>query len=121
MTIQEKSIARMRRQKRVRKKVLGTDGRPRVCVFRSKKHVYAQVISDDRGATLLSVSTLSKGLMDKVKNTRGVEAARQVGLAVAEICKEKNIKRVVFDRNGFLYHGRVKAVADGAREGGLEF
>jgi len=121
MTTQERSIARTRRQKRVRRKVLGTDGRPRVCVFRSKKHVYAQVISDDRGMTLLSVSTLSKALADKVKNGRGVEAARQVGLAVAEICKEKNIKRVVFDRNGFLYHGRVKAVADGAREGGLEF
>jgi large subunit ribosomal protein L18 len=90
-------------------------------VFRSKKHVYAQVISDDRGMTLLSASTLSKGLSDKIKNTRGVEAARQVGLAVAEICKEKNIKRVIFDRNGFLYHGRVKALADGAREGGLEF
>ena len=121
MTTHERSIARTRRQKRVRRKVLGTDGRPRVCVFRSKKHVYAQVISDDRGMTLLSVSTLSKGLADKFKNSRGVEAARHVGLALAEICKEKNIRRVVFDRNGFLYHGRVKAVADGAREGGLEF
>jgi ribosomal protein L18 len=70
MTTHERNIARVRRQKRVRKKVLGTDGRPRVCVFRSKKHVYAQVISDDRGVTLVSVSTLSKGLADKVKNTR---------------------------------------------------
>jgi large subunit ribosomal protein L18 len=121
MTVHERNIARVRRQKRVRRKVLGTDGRPRICVFRSKKHVYAQVISDDRGTTLLSISTLSKGLADKVKNTRGVPAAKQVGLALAEICRAKNIKRVVFDRNGFLYHGRVKAVADGAREGGLEF
>ena len=120
MTTQKRNIARLRRQKRVRKKVLGTDERPRVCVFRSKKHVYVQVISDDRGMTLLSVSTLSKGLADKVKN-RGVEAAKQVGLALAKICEEKNIRRVLFDRNGFLYHGRVKAVADGAREGGLEF
>ena len=121
MSTHERNIARMRRQKRVRRKVLGTDGRPRVCVFRSKKHVYAQVISDDRGMTLLSVSTLSKGLADEVKSSGGVKAAKEVGLALAEICKEKNIKRVVFDRNGFLYHGRVKAVADGAREGGLEF
>jgi large subunit ribosomal protein L18 len=121
MTTHERNIARVRRQKRVRKKVLGTDGRPRVCVFRSKKHVYAQVISDDRGVTLVSVSTLSKGLADKVKNTRGVQAAKQVGVELAETCRAKNIKRVVFDRNGFLYHGRVKAVADGAREGGLEF
>lgn len=121
MTVWERNIARVRRQKRVRRRVLGTDGRPRICVFRSKKHVYAQVISDDRGMTLLSVSTLSKGLAGKVKNTRDVAAAKQVGRALAEICIAKNIKRVVFDRNGFLYHGRVKAVADGAREGGLEF
>jgi len=121
MTSGQRNVARIRRQKRVRKQVLGTDARPRVCVFRSNKHVYAQVISDDRGLTLVSVSTLSKGLADKISNSKGVEAAKQVGLALAQICKEKNIKRVVFDRNGFLYHGRVKAVADGAREGGLEF
>jgi len=121
MTTHERKTARLRRQKRVRRKLLGTEERPRICVFRSKKHVYAQVISDQRGVTLLSVSTLSKGLADKFKSSRGVEAARQVGLAVAQRCKERDIKSVVFDRNGFLYHGRVKAVADGAREGGLEF
>ena len=105
----------------MRKKVLGTDARPRVCVFRSNKHIYAQVISDDRGMTLASVSTLSGDPAVKAKKARGVEAAKQVGLALAKICKERKINRVVFDRNGFLFHGRVKAVADGAREGGLEF
>jgi large subunit ribosomal protein L18 len=112
--------ARLRRKVRVRKKVAGTDERPRVCVFRSNKHVYAQVISDSQGKTLVSVSTLSKQLAAAQKS-KGVEAAKQVGMALAKICQEKNIKRVVFDRNGFLYHGQVKAVADGAREGGLEF
>ncbi len=121
MSRDPRNVARIRRQKRVRKKLLGTDARPRVCVFRSNKHVYAQVISDERGATLVSVSTLSKMLADKIKNGAGVEAAKQVGLALAQICQDKNIKSVVFDRNGFLYHGRVKALADGAREGGLEF
>jgi len=114
-------IARLRRKARVRKKVLGTDARPRVCVFRSSKHIYAQVISDDQGKTLATVSTLSKELADATKKTKRVEAAKQVGLALAKVCKDKNITKVVFDRNGFLHHGRVKAIADGAREGGLEF
>lgn len=121
MATNQRKIARLGRKERVRKKVLGTDRRPRVCVFRSDKHIYAQVISDDRGMTLASVSTLSKDLADKVKKGEGVEVAKQVGLALAKICKEKNITHVVFDRNGFLFHGRVKAIADGAREGGLEF
>ncbi|HYA28568.1 MAG TPA: 50S ribosomal protein L18 [Acidobacteriota bacterium] len=114
-------IGRRRRQERVRKKVVGTDARPRVCVFRSNKHIYAQVISDDQGQTLAAVSTLSGGMAEPAKRKKGVEAAKQVGLALAKACKEKNITKVVFDRNGFLFHGRVKAVADGAREGGLEF
>jgi large subunit ribosomal protein L18 len=118
---QQRYIGRTRRKQRVRKKVLGTDARPRVCVFRSNKHIYAQVISDDRGATLASVSTLSSELAGKAKKNKGIETAKQVGLALARICKEKNIVHVVFDRNGFLFHGQVKAVADGAREGGLEF
>lgn len=118
-----RSIGRWRRQARVRKKVLGTDARPRVCVFRSNKHIYAQVISDDRGTTLVSASTLSTAAPGAAKGGRGkgVEVAKQVGLALAKICQEKKITRVVFDRNGFLFHGQVKAVADGAREGGLEF
>jgi large subunit ribosomal protein L18 len=114
-------IGRRRRQERVRKKVIGTDARPRVCVFRSNKHIYAQVISDDQGKTLAAVSTLSGALAEPAKQMKGVEAAKQVGLALAKTCQEKNITKVVFDRNGFLFHGRVKAVADGAREGGLEF
>ena len=114
-------IARHRRQERVRKKVLGTDARPRVCVFRSNKHIYAQVISDNHGKTLAAASTLSGALAEAAKPTKAVETAKQVGLALAKACKEKNITKVVFDRNGFLFHGRVKAVADGAREGGLEF
>jgi large subunit ribosomal protein L18 len=121
MATKQRNMARTRRQQRVRKKVLGTDQRPRICVFKSSKHIYAQIISDDRGITLASISTLSKGLAAEVENLKGVQAAKQVGLALARVCKEKNIAHVVFDRNGFLFHGRVKAIADGAREGGLEF
>ena len=121
MAIKRADIGRRRRQERVRKKVLGTDARPRICVFRSNRHIYAQVISDNQGKTLASVSTLSEALADAAKQTKGVESAKQVGLALAKVCKEKNITKVVFDRNGFLFHGRVKAVADGAREGGLDF
>jgi large subunit ribosomal protein L18 len=121
MANKQSDIARTRRKQRVRKKVVGTDGRPRICVFKSNKHIYAQIISDERRMTLASVSTLTKDLVTAVQNRKGVQAAKQVGLALAKICKEKNIKQVVFDRNGFLFHGRVKAIADGAREGGLEF
>jgi|SRR5919109_3581489 large subunit ribosomal protein L18 len=117
----QREIGRIRRQKRVRKKVLGTDQRPRLCVYRSNKHIYAQIISDDRGVTLAAVSTLSKELGAKSQKNKGVEVAKQVGLALAKICKNKNIHEVTFDRNGFLFHGRVKAIADGAREGGLRF
>ena len=113
--------ARRRRQARVRKKVLGTDKRPRICVFRSSKHIYAQVISDDQGKTLVAVSTLSQQLAEADKKSKRIELAKLVGLALAKVCKEKNITDVVFDRNGFLYHGRVKALAEGAREGGLRF
>ena len=109
--------ARLRRQARVRKRIKGSDERPRVCVFRSKKHIYAQVISDDKGQTLIAASTLTS---DDGKR-KGVDAAKAVGLTLAKLCKEKNITEVIFDRNGFLYHGRVRAVADGAREGGLKF
>lgn len=117
----QREIGRERRQERVRKKLLGTEARPRICVFRSLKHIYAQVISDERGVTLVSVSTLSKGLRGKLQSTGGLEAAKQVGLLLAQLCRERNIVHVVFDRNGFLYHGRVKALAEAAREGGLNF
>lgn len=121
MLSNQRESGRQRRQKRVRKKVWGTDARPRVCVFRSLKHTYVQVISDESRVTLLSVSTVSKGLRQSLKKTKGVAAAKQVGLLLAQACKDKNITRAVFDRNGFLYHGRVKALAEGAREGGLVF
>lgn len=114
-------MARLRRKTRVRRKIVGSDERPRLCVFRSNKHIYVQVISDAQGRTLASVSTLAGDLAKVNEASKGVEVAKRLGLALAKLCKEKNINRVVFDRNGFLFHGRVKAVADGAREGGLEF
>jgi large subunit ribosomal protein L18 len=115
------NIARLRRKERVRKRVVGTDTRPRVCIYRSNKHIYAQVISDDQGRTLATVSTLTKELAEGARKSKRVEAAKQVGLALAKVCKDKNITQVIFDRNGFLFHGRVKAIADGALEGGLKF
>src|SRR5438046_10479759 len=108
MARNQKSIARARRQERVRKKVLGTDARPRICVYRSNKHVYAQVISDDRGMTLAAVSTLGGGLAEAVRQSNGVEVAKQVGLALAKSCKAKDITWVSFDRKGFLCHGHVE-------------
>lgn len=112
---------RAKRQLRVRKKVFGTAERPRLNVFRSLNHIYAQVIDDEQGHTLVAASTLSPELKGKLEQTGNVAAARQVGLLIAEKAKAKGITRVVFDRAGYLYHGRVKALADGAREGGLEF
>jgi large subunit ribosomal protein L18 len=114
------NVARLRRQSRVRRRVRGSDARPRLSVFRSGRHIYAQVITDTRGHTLLAVSTLTPALRQQGK-TATVGAAKQVGALVAQRCLEHGIKQVVFDRNGFLYHGRIRAVAEGAREGGLEF
>ena len=116
----QRDLGRRRRQKRVRKKVLGTDDLPRICIFRSLKHIYVQVISDEKGATLVSTSTLSKELKDKMQRTKGMEAAKEVGAQIARMCKDKGITKAVFDRNGFLCHGRVKALAEAAREGGLQ-
>ena len=110
--------ARIKRKMRIRKKINGTPERPRLVVFRSSKHIYAQIIDDLAGATLASASTLSlEG--DNIRLT--VENAKLVGKKVAEEAIKKSITSVVFDRNGFVYHGRIKAVADGAREGGLNF
>ncbi len=111
----------LRRKKRVKKKIRGTSERPRLCVYRSLKHIYAQIIDDERGITLVSSSTLDRELRDGLSGMKKVEKAREVGKLVAKRALEKGIKKVVFDRNGFLYHGRVKALAEGAREGGLEF
>ena len=96
-------------------------GRKRLSVFRSSKHIYAQVIDDDHGATLVSASSLEKGAREGLKTGAGVDAAKVVGKLIAERAKEKGIKDVVFDRGGYLYHGRVKALAEAAREGGLKF
>ena len=110
--------ARKKRKTRIRKKVNGTPERPRLVVFRSSKHIYAQIIDDLAGATLASASTLSlEG--DNIRLT--VENAKLVGMKVAEEAIKKSITSVVFDRNGFVYHGRIKALADGAREGGIKF
>ena len=115
-----KNEARLSRKVRIRRKVNGTADRPRLVVFRSNEHIYAQVVNDESGLTLASVSTLSLS-----RSENGVhgnkEGAAKVGREIARLAKEKDITRVVFDRNGYLYHGRIKAVADGAREGGLEF
>ncbi len=115
-----RTTGRVRRKLRVRRKVLGTEERPRLNVFRSARHVYAQVIDDIKGVTLASASTVEKELRAGLKGKK-TERAKAVGIAVAKVCKEKNIEKVVFDRNGFRYHGRVAAVAAGAREGGLLF
>lgn len=113
--------ARNKRKVRVRRKVRGVPERPRLCVFRSAKHIYAQIIEDTTGQTLVTASTLSSEVADGVKFTGNIEAAKAVGQALAKKALEKNVQQVVFDRNGFLYHGRVKALAEGAREAGLSF
>jgi len=117
----ERRVARKKRQIRVRKKVAGSVERPRLCVFRSSRHIYAQIIEDVTGKTLVAASTVAKETGDSVKYTGNVEAAKAIGKQIAEKALAKDIKQVVFDRNGFLYHGRVKALADAAREAGLTF
>ena len=117
---ESKNESRKHRKIRIRKKVSGTAERPRLVVFRSNSHIYAQIVNDEERNTLVSASTLAMS-----KNEPGlrcnIEGASRVGKEIARLAKEKNIGKVVFDRNGYIYHGRVKAVADGAREGGLEF
>jgi large subunit ribosomal protein L18 len=112
---------RQRRHLRVRKKVSGTGERPRLAVFRSEHHIYAQVIDDTQGRTLAAASTLDPNLRKELKYGGNVEAAKAVGKLVGERAKEKGVQKVVFDRGGFAYHGRVAGLADGAREAGLEF
>jgi large subunit ribosomal protein L18 len=117
----ERREARQKRQVRVRRKVQGSQERPRLCVFRSARHIYAQIIEDTTGTTLVSVSTVVRDVSGDLKVSGNVEAAKLVGKKIAERALAKNITQVVFDRNGFLYHGRVKALADAAREAGLSF
>ena len=112
---------RLKRKKRIRKKVNGDGERPRMSIFRSAKHIYAQVVDDTSGNTLVHVSTLTKDLKAGSAEATKSDAAKLVGKAIAEACKAKGITKVAFDRNGFIYHGRVKALADAAREAGLDF
>jgi large subunit ribosomal protein L18 len=121
MANKNRSIARARRHVRVRKHLFGTTQRPRLNVFKSLSEIYAQVIDDAEGNTLVSASTIDKDLREKMKGMKKSEQAKAVGQAVAERAKSKGISLVVFDRGGFRYVGRVKALADGAREGGLQF
>lgn len=112
---------RRRRHYRLRRRVKGTPERPRLAVFRSIKHIYAQVIDDDQQVTLAAASTMDSGLKGNLKTGGDIEAAKAVGRLVAERAKEKGVSKVVFDRGGFTYHGRVASLADAAREAGLEF
>lgn len=113
-------VGRERRKLRIRKKVNGTESRPRLSVFRSARHIYAQVIDDTTGATIAAASTLSKDLRGTLGEDSKSDAAKKVGALIAKICKSKGIDKVVFDRNGYLYHGRVSALAQAARGAGLD-
>ena len=117
LPIRQRNLIRQRVHFRIRQKLEGTAERPRLNVYRSLNHIYAQVIDDAKGVTLISASTIA----DKIKTGGNVAAAKEVGKLVAERAVEKGIKKVVFDRGGYLYHGRIKALADAAREAGLEF
>lgn len=113
--------ARERRKKRIRKKVFGSADRPRLTIFRTNSHIYAQVVDDAAGVTLAAASTLSPELSAHEGHRGNIEAAKAVGRLIAERAKAASVGKVVFDRNGFLYHGRVQALADAAREAGLDF
>jgi large subunit ribosomal protein L18 len=118
----EKLGAEDRRKARVRRAIRkAANGRPRLSVFRSSKQIYAQVIDDERGTTLAAASSLEKDMRDKLKSGGNVDAAKEVGRMIAERASAAGVTSVVFDRSGYLYHGRVKALADAAREGGLSF
>ncbi len=116
-----KAIARMRRRKRIRKVVRGTEERPRLNVFRSARHIYAQIIVDTSGKTLASASTLCNEIRKGKKKTGKIDIAKEVGALIAKRAAQEGIKSVAFDRGGYRYHGRVKALAEAAREGGLAF
>jgi large subunit ribosomal protein L18 len=116
-----KLVGRERRKLRIRTKISGSAERPRLTVFRSARHIYAQVVDDTAGKTLASASTLSRDLKSTLTEDDKTAAAKKVGALLAKMCLEKKIDKVVFDRNGYLYHGRIKALADAAREAGLKF
>lgn len=117
----EKRESRKRRHIRIRKKVSGTPERPRLSVYRSLNHIYAQLIDDVKGHTVVAASTLEKGFLDDRGHAGNVQAARKVGELIAQRALAKGIKRIVFDRSGYLYHGAIKALAEASREAGLEF
>ena len=116
-----RAVARQKRHYRIRNKVNGTAAQPRLAVFRSNAHIYAQIIDDDAQTTIAAASTMQSDIASKVAHTSTVEAAKVVGEAVAKKALEKGVKEVVFDRGGYVYHGKVKALADAAREAGLQF
>ena len=113
--------ARLKRKKRIRKNIFGNQDRPRMSVFRTSRHIYAQIIDDSKGITLVSASTLDKEYLDNKAEGKKVDIAKAVGSLVGKRALDTGIKKVVLDRNGFLYHGRIKALSDGAREAGLNF
>jgi len=119
--IKTRQESHIRKHKRVRRKVSGSPEYPRLCVYRSIKNIYVQIIDDLKGITLASASSQDKDIRGKLTQGGNKEAAKQIGLLVAKRAKEKGIENVIFDRGGYLYHGRVKSLADGAREGGLKF
>ncbi|GHU58319.1 50S ribosomal protein L18 [Clostridia bacterium] len=121
ITKQSRKTARIKRHFRIRNQISGTPARPRLSVYRSNQHIYAQVIDDVAGKTLVAASTLEKDIAKSLKNTSNIEAAKAVGTAIAKKATAKNIESVVFDRGGYVYHGKVKALADSARESGLKF
>ncbi len=116
-----KEEARQRRHKRLRKKVSGSGERPRLCIYKSLNHIYAQIIDDTKGNTLITASTLDKELRNESGHKGNMAMAKRVGLLIASRAVPLGVKKIVFDRGGYKYHGRMKALADGAREGGLEF
>ncbi len=113
--------ARQKRKRRIRKRIFGTEQCPRLSVFRSAKHIYAQLVVDTTGSTILAASTLSPEIRGEIDELKKGDAAKKVGELLGRKAAERNIRKVVFDRNGFLYHGRVRALAEGARESGLKF
>lgn len=117
----DKNMIRLRKHERVRIKISGTAERPRLCVFRSSKHIYAQIIDDVSSTTLVAASSLDEALKGKLEYSGNKNAAKEVGKLIGSKAIEKGIKQIVFDRGGYLYHGRIKELADGAREAGLEF
>ena len=119
--MKNKRLGRIRRHRRIRKRVIGLAARPRLCVYRSHKHLYAQLVDDFQGKVLLGVSTLDETLKQAAPAGGNVTAATHLGRRVAELAKEHGITQVAFDRGGYIYHGRIKALADAAREGGLQF